>query len=132
MRTAEPSASAALCSGAFPAIRPVCAKTYPIAAFTSSSPAGLIANRACAVIREGAQRVFGFKHHAVQVAGALAMYDGCIAEMATGEGKTLTATIPALLAAWRGRGCHVITVNDYLASRDSGEMGKLFHKPSVL
>ncbi len=83
-------------------------------------------NRACAVIREGAQRVFGFKHHAVQVAGALAMYDGCIAEMATGEGKTLTATIPALLAAWRGRGCHVITVNDYLASRDSGEMGKLY------
>ncbi|MDR1520561.1 MAG: hypothetical protein LBU23_10560, partial [Planctomycetota bacterium] len=81
---------------------------------------------ACAIIREGAKRVFGFRHHAVQIAGALSMYDGCIAEMATGEGKTLTATVPATLAAWRGRGCHVITVNDYLAGRDAEEMGKLY------
>ena len=81
---------------------------------------------ACALIREGAYRVFGFRHHAVQVAGALAMYRGCIAEMATGEGKTLTATIPAILAGWRGRGCHVVTVNDYLAARDCEEMSKLY------
>ena len=81
---------------------------------------------ACAIIREGAKRIFGFRHHAVQIAGALAMHDGCIVEMATGEGKTLTAAIPATLAAWRGRGCHVITVNDYLAGRDAGEMGKLY------
>ncbi|MCC8191416.1 MAG: hypothetical protein LIP77_12415 [Planctomycetes bacterium] len=83
-------------------------------------------DRASAIIREGSRRTFGFRHHAVQVAGALAMHDGCVAEMATGEGKTLTATIPAILAAWRGRGCHVITVNDYLAGRDSDEMGKLY------
>lgn len=81
---------------------------------------------ACAIIREGAKRVFGFRHHAVQIAGALSMHDGCIAEMATGEGKTLTATVPAILAAWRGRGCHVITVNDYLAGRDAEEMGRLY------
>ncbi len=83
-------------------------------------------NLAFALIREGSQRVFGFRHHAVQVAGALAMCRGCIAEMATGEGKTLTATLPAMVAGWRGRGCHVITVNDYLAARDSEEMGKLY------
>ena len=83
-------------------------------------------DRACAIIREGSYRIFGYRHHQVQVAGALAIFRGCVAEMATGEGKTLTATIPAILAGWRGRGCHVLTVNDYLASRDCEEMGKLY------
>ena len=82
--------------------------------------------RAAAVVREASNRVFGFRHHRVQVAGALAMHQGCVVEMATGEGKTLTATIPAVLAGWRGRGCHVVTVNDYLAERDCAEMGRLY------
>lgn len=82
--------------------------------------------RAAALIREGAGRVFGFGHYQEQIAGALALAEGCVAEMATGEGKTLTAVIPAMLAAWRGRGCHVVTVNDYLADRDAGEMGRLY------
>jgi len=83
-------------------------------------------HRAAALIREGSRRVFGFSHHLEQIAGALALTEGCIAEMATGEGKTLTAVIPAILAAWRGRGCHVLTVNDYLAARDAEEMGRLY------
>jgi preprotein translocase subunit SecA len=75
--------------------------------------------RAVAAIREVAARKRGERHFFVQVAGALAMLDGCITEMATGEGKTLTATLAATIAGWRGRGCHVITVNDYLAHRDA-------------
>ncbi|MDR2947143.1 MAG: prepilin peptidase, partial [Candidatus Adiutrix sp.] len=82
--------------------------------------------RAAAVIREASLRVFGFRHHKEQIAGALALTCGCIAEMATGEGKTLTAAIPAILAAWRAKGCHVLTVNDYLAQRDAEEMGRLY------
>ena len=84
------------------------------------------ARDAGAVIREVAFRIFGFRHHREQLAGSLALAEGCIAEMATGEGKTLTAGIPAILAAWRGKGCHVLTVNDYLAGRDCEEMGKLY------
>jgi preprotein translocase subunit SecA len=80
-------------------------------------PADLL--RAMACVREVASRKRGEKHYFVQVAGALAMIDGCIAEMATGEGKTLTATLTATIAGWRGKGCHVITVNDYLAQRDA-------------
>ena len=68
----------------------------------------------------------GEKHYMVQVAGALSMLDGCIAEMATGEGKTLTATLVATVAGWRGRGCHVITVNDYLAKRDAEAMRGIY------
>ena len=75
--------------------------------------------RAFAMVREVAWRKRGEKPYLVQVAGALALDAGCIAEMATGEGKTLTATLPATIAGWRGRGCHVITVNDYLAKRDA-------------
>jgi len=81
---------------------------------------------AVALVREVAWRVRGEKPYPVQVAGALALYDGCTAEMATGEGKTLTATMPATLAGWRGRGCHIITVNDYLAKRDAETMGKIY------
>jgi preprotein translocase subunit SecA len=80
-------------------------------------PADLL--KAVALVREVAARKRGEKHYFVQVAGALAMLDGCVAEMATGEGKTLTATLTATIAGWRGRGCHVITVNDYLARRDA-------------
>jgi len=82
--------------------------------------------RAFALIREVAFRQLGEKPFAVQVAGALALEAGCITEMATGEGKTLTATMPATVAGWRGRGCHVITVNDYLARRDAEWMGKIY------
>ncbi|KKK52254.1 hypothetical protein LCGC14_3106770, partial [marine sediment metagenome] len=62
-----------------------------------------------------------------QIAGALAIESGCIAEMATGEGKTLTCTMPATVAGWRGRGCHIVTVNDYLASRDAEWMRGIYH-----
>src|ERR1035437_8669059 len=79
-----------------------------------------------ALIREVAARKRGEKHYLVQVAGALAMVDGCVAEMATGEGKTLTATLTATIAGWRGRGCHVITVNDYLAKRDAEWMAGIY------
>jgi preprotein translocase subunit SecA len=74
---------------------------------------------AFAVVREIAFRQLGQRPFLVQIAGGLALYDGCIVEMATGEGKTLTATMPATLAAWHGLGCHVVTVNDYLAKRDA-------------
>ncbi|MCD4824618.1 MAG: preprotein translocase subunit SecA [Phycisphaerae bacterium] len=82
--------------------------------------------RAFAFVREVAARRVEMKHFEVQLAGALALEAGCIAEMATGEGKTLTATLPATIAGWRGRGCHVITVNDYLAKRDAEWMGKIY------
>ena len=84
-------------------------------------------DHAYAIIREVAWRTLGMKPFAVQVAGALAMEEGCIAEMATGEGKTLTATMPATLGGWRGRGCHVITANDYLAKRDAETMGPVYN-----
>jgi preprotein translocase subunit SecA len=81
---------------------------------------------AMAIIREVAARKRGEKHYLVQVAGALAMTDGCIAEMATGEGKTLTATLAATVFGWRGKGCHVLTVNDYLARRDAELMRPVY------
>ena len=83
-------------------------------------------DRACALIREISGRQLGMKHFHVQIAGALAISEGCAIEMATGEGKTLVATIPATIAGWKGKGCHVITVNDYLAKRDAELMGKLY------
>ena len=82
--------------------------------------------RAFAVVREVSARVMGMKHHKVQVAAAMAMHSGCVVELATGEGKTLSATMPAVIAGWRGRGCHVITVNDYLAARDAETMGPIY------
>jgi len=83
-------------------------------------------DRAAALVREVAIRQIGIKHFAVQVAGALALEAGCIVEMATGEGKTVTATIPAVIAGWRGKGCHIITANDYLAGRDAQDMGSIY------
>jgi preprotein translocase subunit SecA len=82
--------------------------------------------KAFALIREVAARQIGLKAYRVQVAGSLALYAGCIVEMATGEGKTLSATMPATVAGWCGKGCHVITVNDYLAKRDAEEMGPIY------
>lgn len=81
---------------------------------------------AFALVREVAHRQIGEKPFLVQVAGAFALESGCITEMATGEGKTLTATMPATVAGWRGRGCHIITVNDYLARRDAEWMGQIY------
>ena len=81
---------------------------------------------AFAVCREGAWRVLGMKHFPVQVIGGIVLHQGRIAEMKTGEGKTLVATLPAYLNALTGEGVHIVTVNDYLAKRDSEWMGKLY------
>ena len=82
---------------------------------------------AFAVVREGSKRVMKMRHFDVQLAGGIALHNGKIAEMRTGEGKTLTSTLPAYLNAIAGKGVHVVTVNDYLASRDATWMGKLYN-----
>jgi preprotein translocase subunit SecA len=82
---------------------------------------------AFAVVREAARRVHGMRHFDVQLIGGMVLHDGKIAEMRTGEGKTLMATLPAYLNALAGKGVHVITVNDYLARRDAEWMGKLYN-----
>ena len=81
---------------------------------------------AFAVCREAAWRVLGMKHFEVQIIGGIVLHQGRIAEMKTGEGKTLVATLPAYLNALNGEGVHIVTVNDYLAKRDSEWMGKLY------
>ena len=81
---------------------------------------------AFALVREGSKRVLGMRHFDVQMLGGITLHQGRIAEMRTGEGKTLVATLPTYLNALTGRGVHVITVNDYLARRDSEWMGKLY------
>jgi preprotein translocase subunit SecA len=83
-------------------------------------------DRALALVREVSRRELGMEHYREQVAAALAMVEGCLVELATGEGKTLVATMPAVIAGWRGRGCHVLTVNDYLAKRDATGLSKLY------
>jgi preprotein translocase subunit SecA len=87
---------------------------------------GAALERGMAVVREGAFRGVGMRPFAVQLMGALAMIDGNIAEMATGEGKTLTASLAASVWAWHGRAVHVLTVNDYLVERDAHEMGPVY------
>lgn len=82
---------------------------------------------AYAVVREASRRVLGMRHFDVQLIGGVVLHRGKIAEMRTGEGKTLVATLPAYLNALTGKGVHVVTVNDYLARRDSEEMGRI-HK----
>ncbi|HAJ90849.1 MAG TPA: preprotein translocase subunit SecA, partial [Rhodospirillaceae bacterium] len=82
---------------------------------------------AFAVVREASKRVFGMRHFDVQMIGGLTLHQGKIAEMRTGEGKTLMATLPVYLNALSGKGVHVVTVNDYLAKRDSEWMGKLYN-----
>ncbi len=81
---------------------------------------------AFAVCREAAQRVLGMRHYDVQLTGGIVLNRGNIAEMRTGEGKTLVATLPVYLNALTGKGVHVVTVNDYLARRDAEHMGKLY------
>ncbi len=79
-----------------------------------------------AVVREASKRALGMRHFDAQLVGGMVLHDGKIAEMRTGEGKTLTATLPVYLNALAGKGVHVVTVNDYLAARDAEWMGKLY------
>ncbi|MBQ1262853.1 MAG: preprotein translocase subunit SecA [Oscillospiraceae bacterium] len=81
---------------------------------------------AFAALREAAWRVLGMKHYPVQIIGGIVLHQGRISEMRTGEGKTLVATLPAYLNALTGKGVHIVTVNDYLARRDSEWMGKIY------
>lgn len=81
---------------------------------------------AFAVVREASRRVLGMRHFDVQLLGGIVLHRGDIAEMRTGEGKTLVATLPVYLNALTGKGVHVVTVNDYLATRDSEEMGQIY------
>src|SRR5947207_4093515 len=81
---------------------------------------------AFAVVREAAKRTLRMRHFDVQLIGGMVLHDGKIAEMKTGEGKTLVATLPAYLNALAGAGVHIVTVNDYLASRDADWMGKIY------
>ena len=82
---------------------------------------------AFATVREASQRALGLRHYDVQMIGGMVLHDGKISEMRTGEGKTLMSTLPAYLNALTGKGVHVITVNDYLATRDAGWMGKVYN-----
>ena len=82
---------------------------------------------AFATVREAAKRTLGQRHFDVQLLGGIVLHDGKIAEMKTGEGKTLVATLPVYLNALRGRGVHVVTVNDYLAQRDAAWMGTIYN-----
>ena len=81
---------------------------------------------AFAVVREAGRRVLNMRHFDVQLIGGAVLHSGAIAEMKTGEGKTLVATLPAYLNALEGKGVHVVTTNDYLARRDSEWMGKIY------
>ena len=81
---------------------------------------------AFAVVREASQRTLGQRHFDVQLVGGMVLHDGKIAEMKTGEGKTLVATLPVYLNALAGKGVHVVTVNDYLARRDAEWMGQIY------
>src|SRR3954451_1561525 len=86
---------------------------------------------AFACVREAAKRTLGMRHFDVQVMGAAVLHEGNIAEMKTGEGKTLVATMPLYLNALSGRGVHLVTVNDYLARRDANWMGPVFEALGV-
>jgi len=81
---------------------------------------------AFAVVREASQRSLGLRHYDVQLIGGMVLNEGSISEMGTGEGKTLVATLPAYINALDGKGVHIVTVNDYLATRDAEWMGKVF------
>jgi len=87
----------------------------------------ILMNEAFAVVREAGRRVLGMRHFDVQMIGGMVLHQGKIAEMRTGEGKTLVATLAVYLNALEGKGVHVVTVNDYLARRDAGWMGQLYH-----
>jgi len=102
------------------------AKTPALRAKVSAgAPLEDILPEAFAVVREASRRVLGMRHFDVQMVGGIALHQGKIAEMRTGEGKTLVATLPSYLNALEGKGVHVVTVNDYLAKRDSEWMGRI-------
>ena len=86
-----------------------------------------ILNDVFAIIREASKRVLNMRHYDVQLIGGMVLHDGRIAEMKTGEGKTLVASLPVILNAMTGKGVHVVTVNDYLASRDAAELSPLYN-----
>src|SRR3974390_2542094 len=90
------------------------------------APLDSLLNEAFAVVREAGRRVLNMRHFDVQLIGGMVLHSGKISEMKTGEGKTLVATLPVYLNALTGRGVHVVTVNDYLAKRDSEWMGRLY------
>src|SRR3954470_10141847 len=92
----------------------------------NGEPLDALLPEAFAVCREASKRVLKMRHFDVQLIGGMVLHSGKIAEMKTGEGKTLVATLPVYLNALSGRGVHVVTVNDYLAKRDSEWMGKLY------
>ncbi|MGL5439315.1 MAG: preprotein translocase subunit SecA [Filifactoraceae bacterium] len=94
---------------------------------TNGSTVDEILPEAFAVCREASSRILGMRHYDVQIMGGIVLNEGRIAEMKTGEGKTLVATLPVYLNALTGNGVHVITVNDYLAKRDMEQMGKLYN-----
>src|SRR5260221_10051813 len=81
---------------------------------------------AFATVREASRRILSMRHFDVQLLGGIALHNGKIAEMRTGEGKTLVATLPAYLNALTGKGVHIVTVNDYLAQRDADWMGRIY------
>jgi len=85
-----------------------------------------VLNDSFAITREASKRVLNMRHYDVQLIGGMVLHEGNIAEMKTGEGKTLVATLPIVLNAMLGRGVHLVTVNDYLAKRDANDMGKLY------
>ena len=94
--------------------------------FQAGESLDAILPEAFAVVREASHRVLSMRHYDVQLIGGVTLHQGCISEMRTGEGKTLVATLPAYLNALTGNGVHVVTVNDYLARRDSEWMGQLY------
>ncbi|HLD44204.1 MAG TPA: preprotein translocase subunit SecA, partial [bacterium] len=85
-----------------------------------------VLNESFAVVREVAKRTLDMRHFDVQILGGMVLHDGNIAEMKTGEGKTLVATLPMYLNSLTGKGCHLVTVNDYLATRDAEWMGHVY------
>ena len=93
--------------------------------YTNGESLDSILPEAFAVVREAAKRTLGQRHYDVQLMGGAALHRGNIAEMKTGEGKTLVSTLPAYLNAITGKGVHIVTVNDYLAERDSEWMGRV-------
>ncbi len=93
----------------------------------SGEPLVQIMPEAYALVREAGRRTIGLRHFDVQMLGGIALYHGAIAEMQTGEGKTLTATLPMYLHALVGKGSHLATVNDYLAKRDADSMGPVYN-----
>ena len=94
----------------------------------AGTPLKALLPEAYALVRESASRTLGMRHFPVQIMGAIGLFEGCVSEMQTGEGKTLTATMPTYLRGLYGRGVHVITVNDYLAARDAEIMGPVYER----